>query len=76
MNKERKLMLIIVGIMLAALWSAPPAPGSRWQKDMSFNGVTETYSHFNNDRDRDLPENILVLPLPESGVSNLFSRMG
>jgi len=23
MNKERKLMLIIVGIMLAALWSAP-----------------------------------------------------
>ena len=69
MNKERKLILMIVGMMLTALWSAPPAPGSRWQNDMSFSGVSEKYSHYNNDRDRNLPDSILVLRCQFSDVS-------
>ena len=69
MNKERKLMLMIVGIMLAVLWSAPPAPGSRWQNDMSFTGVSENFSNYEAKRDFNLPDSILVLRCQFSDLS-------
>ncbi|MCF7911546.1 MAG: immune inhibitor A [Candidatus Cloacimonetes bacterium] len=61
MKKERVIVLLILAFSLSVLWSAPPAPGSWWQDDMSFAGVSEKYSNYQSERDFDLPDNILVL---------------
>jgi M6 family metalloprotease-like protein len=69
MKKDRIIVLLILAVSLSILWSAPPAPGSKWQQDMSFTGVSENFSNYEATRDFTLPDSILVLRCQFSDVS-------
>jgi M6 family metalloprotease-like protein len=66
---KRILALIVVMLVMSGIWSAPPAPGSWWQNDLSFTGGSENFGINGNSRIAELPQSILVLRCQFSDVS-------